>query len=113
MLTVGCSTQIYLYRGVTDMRKSFNGLSKLVQEYFPGQLLGDAWFIFVNRRRNRLKILLWDDDGFVIWFKHLQKGCFLLPDNDAKNSLQRREFLALIEGVVPLKFTPRFSLKNS
>lgn len=52
------------------MRKSFEGLSTLVDAAFPGTLLTGALFLFLNRRRNLIKILAWDGDGFAIWYNH-------------------------------------------
>jgi transposase len=56
------------------MRKSFEGLSTLVDAAFPGKLLTGALFLFLNRRRNLIKILVWDGDGFAIWYKRLERG---------------------------------------
>ena len=113
MIAISSSTRIYIYRGITDMRKSFNGLSVIIQQYFPGELLTGSLFVFLNRRRNRIKLLYWDDDGFAIWFKHLQKGRFNFPENGESSQISRREFMALLEGVKPLRFETRFSLKNN
>lgn len=113
MLAVSSSTRIYLYRGVTDMRKSFNGLSAIIQDSFPGELLSGSLFLFLNRSRNRVKLLYWDSDGFALWYKHLQKGRFKLPSDDERYLLQRRELMALLEGVTPLKFESRFSFEKS
>jgi transposase len=79
MLGLTGVSQIYLYRGVTDMRKSFDGLSGLVEAHFPERLLSGALFIFCNRRRDRIKVMYWDGDGFALWYKRLEKGRFRLP----------------------------------
>lgn len=94
------------------MRKSFNGLSSIIQENFPGELLSGSLFIFLNRTRNRVKLLYWDSDGFALWYKQLQKGRFKILFEEHKTILDRRELLALLEGVTPLKFEPRFSLEK-
>lgn len=59
-----------------NMKKSFEGLSVVVDQLFPGELLSGAFFIFLNRGKDHMKILLWDKDGFVIWYKRLEKGTF-------------------------------------
>jgi transposase len=82
------------------MRKSFEGLSALVEELFPGELLSGSFFIFLNRRRDHMKVLYWDQDGLVIWFKRLEKGTFSWKWGEAA-SLDRRSFLMLLEGITP------------
>ena len=74
MLSVGSAT-IFLHRAPTDMRKSFEGLSGLVEREFPGQLLSGSLFVFVNRRRNLLKLLYWDGDGLAQWYNYLSSYC--------------------------------------
>jgi transposase len=111
MLSLSGVSRIFLYRGVTNMSKSFEGLSGLVEAHFPGQLLTGALFIFCNRRRDRVKVLYWDGDGFVLWYKRLEKGRFRLPGHGDTMTLERRQMLALLEGVTPLKYERRFRLK--
>ena len=91
------------------MKKSFEGLSREVEQLFPEELLSGAFFIFLNRRRDHIKILFWDSDGFVIWFKRLEKGTYLCRWGDP-TSLDRRAFLMLLEGITPKKLQPRFTL---
>jgi transposase len=91
------------------MRKSFEGLSAIIEQLFPGELLSGAFFIFLNRYRDHMKVLFWDKDGFVIFYKRLEKGTFAWKWGDAK-SLDRREFFMLLEGISPKRLQPRFSL---
>ena len=77
MRPTGCQP-ILLYDQAVDMRKSFEGLSALVEAAFPGKLLTGSLFLFLNRRRNLIKILAWEGDGFAIWYKRLEQGTF--PD---------------------------------
>lgn len=109
MLTLPGCARLFLYRDPIDMRKSFEGLSADVEQTFPGQLLTGAYFIFLNRGQNRMKVLYWDTDGFAIWYKRLEKGSFRRREN-SEPLIGRREFLLLLEGVVPKRLTPRFSL---
>jgi transposase len=104
----GCQP-IHLYDQAVDMRKSFEGLSTLVEAAFPGKLLSGSLFLFLNRRRNLIKILHWEGDGFVIWYKRLEQGtfsgCF-----SGRHELTRQQFVLLLEGVVPRRLNKRFSL---
>jgi transposase len=68
--------KIYLACGVTDMRKSINGLSAIVENSFKLNPYEEAVFVFCNRARDRIKILEWDSDGFWLYFKRLEKGKF-------------------------------------
>jgi len=108
MLNVGASS-IYLYSSSADMRKGFDGLSVLVCNSFPGQLLTGSYFIFVNRRRNQIKVLYWDRDGFVVWHKRLERGTFKILDN-LNGEISRRDFTMLLEGIEPRRMNKRFSL---
>ncbi|MEZ4852511.1 MAG: IS66 family insertion sequence element accessory protein TnpB [Bacteroidia bacterium] len=100
MLSLGPSHQYYLYRGPTDMRKGFDGLSGLVRtELGQDPLSGDV-FIFVNRRRDRLKLLLWDRSGYVIWYKRLEAGRFELPLGEAKSyPISWDKLVMILEGI--------------
>ncbi len=74
------STQRYfLYRPATDMRKSFDGLCGLVRSGLGGDPLSGDVFIFLNARRDRIKLLVWDRTGFVFYYKRLERGTFELP----------------------------------
>ena len=78
MLSFG-SKSVYLACGDTDMRKNINGLSGIVHSSFQLDLYDEAVFVFCNRRRDRLKILEWDRDGFWLYFKRLERGRFRWP----------------------------------
>ena len=110
MLNVG-SSSIYLYNAPADMRKGFNGLSALVERSFPGELLSGAYFLFVNRRRNHVKVLYWDSDGFAVWHKRLEKGTFKVLKN-LEGRISRRDFAMLLEGIEPKRLNKRFELSS-
>ena len=115
MLSLGSTHRYYLYREPTDMRKGFNGLSGIVTSELGGDPLSGDVFIFINRRRDKMKLLLWDRNGFVIWYKRLESGTFELPDFTATSHTIRWEELVLILEGVELKSVrrrKRFSLKK-
>jgi transposase len=68
-------------------------------------------FVFVNRRRNLLKLLYWDGDGLAQWYKRLEKGTFRISP-DGRTQLTRREFVMLLEGIEPKGMSPRFSIEK-
>ena len=83
MLTFS-NKEIYLACGHTDMRKSINGLSAMIEISFKLDPFDTALFVFCNRNRDRIKILEWDGDGFWLYFKRLEKGHFKWPTADAE-----------------------------
>ncbi len=109
MLTIPSHIRLFLCYYPINMRKSFEGLSGEIEKLFPGELFSGALFIFLNRRRDHMKVLLWDGDGFVIWFKRLERGTFLWKWGE-KTALNRKQFLMLLEGVSPKYIQKRFSL---
>jgi len=109
MLTLPANVRLFLCQVPISMRKSFEGLSATVEQMFPGELLTGALFIFLSRRRDHMKVLCWDGDGFVIFYKRLEKGAFCIK-KDSPSSMPRREFLMLLEGITPKRLQKRFSL---
>lgn len=79
MLTVRDSTAVFLACGETDMRKSINGLSAIVERSFQLDPYNQALFVFCNKQRNRIKILVWEDNGFWLHLKRLERGHFKWP----------------------------------
>jgi len=108
MLQVTGLTRFFFCTQIINMRKSFEGLSTLVESLFPHELLKGAYFIFLNRKRDHIKVLYWDSDGLCIWFKRLEKGTFYWKE--ARTKLNRKDFLLLLEGIEPKRIQPRFSL---
>ena len=100
-MSLGLNRGIYLYSQPTDMRKGFDGLCGLVRQHFKVPVLSGDLFVFINRRRDKMKLLYWDKDGFVLLYKRLEKGTFELPAMGAKQvcELDRATLLQMIEGV--------------
>ena len=88
MITLPPQVRIFLYRLPTDMRKSFHGLLALTESVIKQDPLSGNLFVFVNRRRDRIKILYWAQTGFCIWYQQLQRGTYQLPSHQ---SLQERD----------------------
>ena len=109
MLTIPGNARLFLCQYPVNMRKSFEGLSAIIEQLFPGEILSEALFIFLNRRKDHMKVLFWDKDGLVIWFKRLEKGTFAWKWGD-QSSLDRRSFLMLLEGITPKRVQVRYNV---
>lgn len=90
-----------MHAGPTDMRKGFNGLSGLVRRHIGQELLGGDMFIFINRRRDRIKLLMWDKTGFAMYYKQLERGTFEVPQNTDGRPLELAwsDLVMLLEGI--------------
>lgn len=113
MLSVPSPLPIFLAIEPADMRKGFDGLAQLVREQIAEDPLSGRLFVFRNRRRDRLKILYWDRDGFAIWMKRLEKGTFRFPEAKAGHALvTAAEMAAVLEGIdlSGARRLPRYSL---
>jgi hypothetical protein len=77
------AVRVFLCTKPTDMRKGFDGLQGMAREYLGQDPLSGHLFLFLNRRRDRIKILLWERDGWVIWYKRLEAGTFQQLDPGA------------------------------
>ncbi len=115
MLNLPAHARIYLCTTPVDLRKSFDGLSGLVESVFQGNVLDGHLFLFVNKRQDRIKALWWDRDGLIIWYKRLEAGCFEIPparDGAAHVTLDATELAMLLGGVslASARRRKRFSL---
>lgn len=93
--------RVYVAPGVTDMRKSFNGLVAATREVLGDDPLSGHLFAFCNRRRTLIKLLLWDGTGFWIFAKRLERGTFAWPkvsEGEEKISLSGEELTAVLGG---------------
>lgn len=109
MLAIAGNAKIFFFQKPVDMRKGIERLSLLVEQSCEGELMSGAYFVFVNRMRDRIKVLYWDNDGFAIWWKRLEKGSFRLLGID-KHLINRREFFMLLEGITSYKLQARFKM---
>lgn len=92
--------RILAYRDAVDMRKSFNGLVALVRHALVEDPLSGTLYVFVNRKRNYLKLVYWDRTGFCLFAKRLERGRFELPGDARTLELDEVRFRLLLDGIV-------------
>lgn len=116
MLSLDRSRRYFVYLGVTDFRKGINGLSGLVRNELDQEPLSRDLFIFFNRHRNRVKILCWDETGYALYYKCLERGTFELPEAKQGESaeLSASDLMLILEGIElkSVKRRRRFLLKK-
>lgn len=101
-LDQGLRVRVFLCTSPTDMRKGFDTLAVLVREGLGYDPLSGHLFLFVGRRRDRLKLLYWDRDGYALWYKRLEQGTFQMPvakPETASIELKASELAMLLEGI--------------
>lgn len=113
MLHLSPAVQYYLYSGVTDMRKGFDSLCGIVSSQMKLDALSGSIFIFFNRRRTQVKLLLWEGDGLSLYYKRLEKGTYELPSVVSENngtSLTWQQLQFILQGVAlqKIQFRKRF-----
>ena len=102
MLSIAAGTRIFVAAGATDMRKGFDGLQGVVTGILEQDSLSGHLFLFVNRRRDKLKILYWDGDGLAIWYRRLEQGTFQMPtiaDDQKSAEIRSEELTMLLRGI--------------
>lgn len=108
------NVKIYLAIGNTDMRKSIDGLSIMVSESLEFDPFSGHLFAFSNKRRNMVKVLYWDRNGFCLWQKRLEKDRFRWPESpEAVVELEQRELQWLLEGLEIRQFQAHNRLQYS
>jgi transposase len=110
MIHLPASVRVYLCLTPCDMRKSFDSLHTLVREHLELDPFAGHLFVFASRRKDRVKILYWDRDGFAMWSKRLEEGTYEVPFDDAVEERRReitaQELGALLSGI-DLEQAPR------
>lgn len=109
------SMRIWLASEATDMRRGFDRLAEHARAVIGADPLGNNLFIFRSRRGDRLKILVWDRDGYVLWYKRLETGVFKLPrvrEGARSVELRASELAMILDGIdmSKLKRAPRYEL---
>ena len=116
MLHLSAAVQYYLYRDITDMRKGFDSLCGIVSCQMKLDALSGAIFIFINRRRNQVKLLLWEGDGLSLYHKRLEKGTYELPGPGHTNScsiITYQQLQFILQGVALQKIQYRKRYKKT
>lgn len=117
MVSFSSGLRYYLWLEAVDMRKSFDGLQGIVTNEMRRKALSGEVFIFMNRRRDQVKLLVWDGSGFVIYYKRLEQGRFELPVVEAGQrgrDINWSDLMLILEGVSLrwVRWRKRFSLEN-
>lgn len=102
MMHLPASVRVYLCLSPCDMRRSFDGLHALVRDHLHLDPFNGHLYLFANKRRDRLKILYWDLDGFAIWAKRLEQGAYVIPvgeSNASRIEISAAELSALLTGI--------------
>ena len=102
MLNEAGIEQVYLACGITDLRKSIDGLAVLVKESFELDPFSPSLFVFCNRQRDKIKILQWEINGFWLYYRRLERGKFQWPAKSGSSAplkISRRELRWLLDGL--------------
>jgi transposase len=114
VLSLPVAVRIFVFTGVTDMRRSFDGLAAMVEKELGQNPESGHLFLFFNRRHDRVKILFWQGDGLVLWYKRLEGSVFPAmraasdkPDETPALEIRAGELAMLLDGVDPRTVTRR------
>jgi transposase len=102
MIHLPASVRVYLCLSPCDMRRSFDGLNALVRDHLQLDAFAGHLYLFANKRKDRLKLLYWDRDGFAIWAKRLEEGSFAIPSGEPGSTrfeITIEELGALLSGI--------------
>jgi len=101
MFALTSSLNYYLYNSPTDMRMSFNGLCGLIQSRMRRSPTSGEVFIFINKRRDHMKLLHWEYGGFILYYKRLESGTFELPVQTGESSMPVfwPQLMMMVEGI--------------
>ena len=102
MLHLSAAGRYYLYSANTDMRKGFDSLCGIISSEMKENALGGAVFIFFNKKHNQVKLLLWEGDGFAMYYKRLEQGTYEVPAADKDNttvSISSQQLQLILQGI--------------
>jgi transposase len=116
MLHLSLSCRYYIYAGNADMRKGFNSLSGMVSSQMQLNVLDGSMFIFMNKKHNQIKLLLWEGDGFALYHKRLEKGTYELPSATKESSsaaISAQQLQFILQGISLQKIHFRLRYKKT
>lgn len=116
MLVLSSSRRYFLYGKISDMRKGFDSLSGIVRDELKQNPLSGDIFIFFNRRRNQIKLLLFEGDGFSMYYKRLEKGTYEIPaseNSSASIEIKSDELSLILQGISLISVRRRPRYKNT
>jgi transposase len=119
MLIFSSHHQYYIYTKIVDMRKGIDGLAGIVANEMQGIATDGNVYVFFNATRDKIKLLIWDHDGYVLYLKRLERGRFeqiiFKDENDNKYKIQFNHLVMLMSGIslVGMKQKLRYKLQNS
>jgi transposase len=102
MLNLPPTVRIWLAAQPVDLRKSFDSLAALVREGLQGDPLSGEIFVFRNKAADRIKLLIWEEDGYAIWYKRLEAGTFRFPPSpqaQPRVEVRAADHVMLLEGI--------------
>ena len=100
MLSLPASVRIWVATRPTDLRKSFDTLAEVVRQQFGLDPLSGQLFVFTNKRADRVKLLYWDEDGYVLLYKRLEAGTFRFPAAEGERvAVRAADLQMLLDGV--------------
>ena len=110
MFSLSSTFRYYFYSTATDMRKGFDGLCGLVNAELGRRPISGEVFIFVNHQRDKIKLLHWESDGFVLYYKRLERGTFELPRVSSAGKtcqISWSSLMLMVEGISVEKYKQR------
>lgn len=102
MLHLSAACRYYLYSANTDMRKGFDSLCGIISAQMKENALSGAVFIFFNKKHNQVKLLLWEGDGFAMYYKRLEQGTYEVPAADGDTttlSISSEQLQLILQGI--------------
>jgi transposase len=102
MLNLPPSVRVWICAQPADLRKSFDALATLVRDWLGGDPLSGHIFVFRNKAADRVKLLVWEEDGYAIWYKRLERGTFRFPpsaDAHPRVEVRAADLIMLLQGI--------------